>query len=576
MTHPIIGTHNGHPLALDLERLIDSRLLVQARSGGGKSWLNRRLAEQTYGRVQQIILDSEGEFSSLRERHDYIVAAAQGGDTLAHPRTAALLARRLLELGVSAIVDIYELKAHERPRFIKLFLDSMMNAPKALWHPVMVVLDEAHNFCPQSGSSESMQAVIDLATRGRKRGFCAVLATQRLSKLHKDAAAEMQNKLIGGTSLDVDVKRAADELGMTARDAVEQLRNLQPGEFFAYGPALSQTVVKIMVGKVETTHPKAGQRTGLAPIVAPSRKITEALSKLADLPREAEAAEKSLAELQRENADLKRRLTLAAKAPAPAPAAPAKPVTIRETREVPNPVNARMLDHLHAIAKLATPYLKKREIKAATPAERKFSTVEGAPAETLQETMLGRVFPEPLSPFRAPAARATGQVVPEASLGLKPAHKRVLAELAAKLPDGYSPRQLAALCGYSMKGGGFNNILGRLKTTGMVERRHGLAIATDAALAYLGDAVPAKPTTHEDALAQWQPKLGEAKFRVLTLILEAGKDGIARDDLAAAVGMSGSGGGFNNKLGRLNTLGLIERHGGRLYPSDLLFPEGRP
>ncbi|MGN6788915.1 MAG: hypothetical protein ACTHJP_05205, partial [Rhodanobacteraceae bacterium] len=36
---------------------------------------------------------------------------------------------------------------------------------------------------------------------------------------HKDAAAEMQNKLIGLTSLDVDVKRAADELGMSARDA---------------------------------------------------------------------------------------------------------------------------------------------------------------------------------------------------------------------------------------------------------------------------------------------------------------------------------------------------------------------
>lgn len=48
--------------------------------------------------------------------------------------------------------------------------------------------------------AESAGAVIDLATRGRKRGQCAVIATQRLSKLHKDAAAEMKNKLIGGTS----------------------------------------------------------------------------------------------------------------------------------------------------------------------------------------------------------------------------------------------------------------------------------------------------------------------------------------------------------------------------------------
>jgi len=34
-----------------------------------------------------------------------------------------------------------------------------------------------------------MGPVIDLATRGRKRGYCVVLATQRLPKLAKDAAA---------------------------------------------------------------------------------------------------------------------------------------------------------------------------------------------------------------------------------------------------------------------------------------------------------------------------------------------------------------------------------------------------
>jgi DNA helicase HerA-like ATPase len=38
-----------------------------------------------------------------------------------------------------------------------------------------------------------------LATRGRKRGFCAVAATQRLSKLHEGRAAECNNKLIGRT-----------------------------------------------------------------------------------------------------------------------------------------------------------------------------------------------------------------------------------------------------------------------------------------------------------------------------------------------------------------------------------------
>src|SRR6266576_5828106 len=88
-------------VTLDLPTLLDTRLLVQANSGGGKSWLLRRLLEQSQGKVQQIVIDLEGEFATLREKYDYILAA-KGGDTPADPRSAALLARKILELNVSA------------------------------------------------------------------------------------------------------------------------------------------------------------------------------------------------------------------------------------------------------------------------------------------------------------------------------------------------------------------------------------------------------------------------------------------------------------------------------------------
>ena len=179
----------GSGVGLDLEKFIDTRALIQAGSGGGKSYRIRWLLEQSYGHVQQIILDLEGEFHTLREKFDYVLIG-KGGDVDIEVRGAEILARKLLELNVSAIVDLYEFKQHERIRFVKLFLDALINSPKNLWHPCIIVVDEAHQFCPEKGQAESASAVIDLATRGRKRGFCAVLATQRLSKLHKDAAAE--------------------------------------------------------------------------------------------------------------------------------------------------------------------------------------------------------------------------------------------------------------------------------------------------------------------------------------------------------------------------------------------------
>ena len=90
--------HLAQDLAGDLDVLVDTRLLVQANSGGGKSWALRRLLEQTHGRVQHLVIDPEGEFATLRERFDYVLAARQGGDTAADPRAARLLAERLLEL----------------------------------------------------------------------------------------------------------------------------------------------------------------------------------------------------------------------------------------------------------------------------------------------------------------------------------------------------------------------------------------------------------------------------------------------------------------------------------------------
>ena len=58
---------------INLNKLIATRMLINANSGGGKSWLLRLIAEQAFGHVQVIILDPEGEFASLREKFDFLL-----------------------------------------------------------------------------------------------------------------------------------------------------------------------------------------------------------------------------------------------------------------------------------------------------------------------------------------------------------------------------------------------------------------------------------------------------------------------------------------------------------------------
>ena len=61
MADPVLGRAGRKPILIDVDRLVETRMLLQANSGAGKSWAIRRLLEQTHGRCQQIVLDVEGE-----------------------------------------------------------------------------------------------------------------------------------------------------------------------------------------------------------------------------------------------------------------------------------------------------------------------------------------------------------------------------------------------------------------------------------------------------------------------------------------------------------------------------------
>ncbi|HEY2663211.1 MAG TPA: hypothetical protein VGI47_02630 [Candidatus Binataceae bacterium] len=63
----------------------------------------------------------------------------------------------MLEYKVSAVVDLYEPKLAERRHFVKLFLESLIHVSRDLWRPTLVILDEAHIYCPERGSRDQFR-----------------------------------------------------------------------------------------------------------------------------------------------------------------------------------------------------------------------------------------------------------------------------------------------------------------------------------------------------------------------------------------------------------------------------------
>ena len=552
---------------IDLGRLIVSRLLAQANAGAGKSWALRRLLEQTHGQVQQIVLDSEGEFHTLRERFDYVLGAPHGGDFAATPKTAALLARKLLELQVSAILDISELKTHERILFVRRFLEALVGAPRKLWHPVLLFLDEAHLYAPQKGSAESLAAVVDLMARGRKRGFCGILATQRISKIHKDAIAECNNMLIGRAALDVDMKRAADALGFHTREQQQELRMLKPGEFFTYGPALSDQIRRIHVGPVVTTHPKAG--SAAPPATRPSETVRKVLAGLADLPAEADQELRTVDDLRAENARLKRDAReLARRLSGPGSPTVAKGPSEAEMQrrmrsavsEATGPLQARIRE-LEGNAKAHERYRK--SVETAVERLTKITGTEptdgdGAPVAKPAPFQLGR--PQHGMPALPPPAKPNGGPVAD---GLTMPQQRIVDAIAWYEPLGLevlSREQVAFVAGYRPTSGAFKNPLGALRSAGLIEYPSGGRVRLTAHGRQLAN-TPENPAT-TDALQQMvRGQLTTPQRRILDPVIANYPADMDRETLAELAGYQVTSGAFKNPLGNLRTLGLID------YPS---------
>jgi hypothetical protein len=547
MTKVNIGKNEGKEVSFDLDVLLRTRLLIQASSGQGKSWLLRVLAEQAFGKVQTIIIDVEGEFPTLREKYDFVLVG-KGGETPADTRSAALVAHKLLELNASAVCDLYEMKASDRHRWVKLFLEAMIDAPKNLWHPVLVIVDEAHIFAPEKGAgeSEASDAMIGLATRGRKRGFCAVFATQRLGKLRKDAAAELLNVMIGGTFIDVDRKRAADALGIPKNEEhafFDDMKVMKPGKFWVLGRAISKDRILVDIADVQTKHPESGSsKFSSEPPPAPE-KVKMLLPKLSDLPKEAEAKAKTEADLRKELTELKRQLSV-------------RPtLTIPEVKveriEIPVFQNSE-LDKLESIAKQFGDLAE----QLSTASRDIFNTAKSAksaprptmPVNVNRKPVENRVVSRPSVPV---SNNGNGSELPNPQ-------QRILDAIAWMESIGIdTPKQAAVafLADYTYGGGAFNNPRGALRTSGLVEYVGDSIRMTDDGRQYAH--YPDAPLDADELQKHVMGVLPSPHQKILSVLLEKYPEPISKEECASLSGYA-LGGAFNNPLGRLHTLELVD------------------
>lgn len=259
---------NGDQIGINLDKVVDGRLLIQGNSGAGKSMLLRRLFEQAWGKIQQLLVDVDGEFSTLAEKFDVAIVRAE--DVMRIGGTA--FGQHIREKRYSAVLDLSDATTEDRFVIVADLVTALVEAGVAFWTPMLLLVDEAQSLVPRYDPGDveaetrkrTIRALADVMTRGRKRGIAGVIATSRIAETSTPVIAKPTNIIVGRTIFDRDLERAGDVLGFTAGHS-RALRTLSDGEFVGIGPAFNMPGrSRFKAGGVETRH------KGEAPkIVAP-------------------------------------------------------------------------------------------------------------------------------------------------------------------------------------------------------------------------------------------------------------------------------------------------------------------
>lgn len=187
----------------------------------------------------------------------------------------------------------------------------------------------------------------------------------------------------------------------------------------------------------------------------------------------------------------------------------------------------------------------------------------------------GKAPQRPVQRVLAPAAPRQAPAAVVAADGLTGPQQRILNAVAWWGAFGIEKptnEQVAFIAGYSPGSGGFNNLKGGLRSSGLIDYPEPGRLKLTEAGEGKANAPTVSPTREafHDAV---RAKLSGPQWRVLEPAISAYPDSIASDQVAQTAGYSAGSGGFNNLRGSLRTLTLIDYPApGMVRAGDWLFP----
>ncbi len=118
---------------------------------------------------------------------------------------------------------------------------------------MMLVVEEAHNFCPQQGLAASSKILRTIASEGRKFGLGLTIITQRAAKVDKNVLSQCNTQIILKVTNPNDLKAIVSSVEGLTSAAADEIQRLPTGVAVVTAPNLSMPLY-VEVRPRETLH----------------------------------------------------------------------------------------------------------------------------------------------------------------------------------------------------------------------------------------------------------------------------------------------------------------------------------
>jgi ABC-type hemin transport system ATPase subunit len=256
---------------VSLESLVGESVAILGIRGSGKTNTAAVLIEELLSNGLPItIVDIEGEYWGLKEKFEILVIGkSPNTDIEVSPQQAGRFAEFSVKNNVSMILDLSEFTQSEMLEFLLRYFRALWKHCFTERKPYEVVLEEAHEFVPQTTRGPLKEILTRIALRGRKRGLGMILISQRSAKVEKDVLTQAAILLLHRVVHPIDIKIYQEIIPLPSRQVEEMVAQLKRGEAIFYA---NHEVIKIRIRPRETFH--AGATPELNPTASPTlRKI---------------------------------------------------------------------------------------------------------------------------------------------------------------------------------------------------------------------------------------------------------------------------------------------------------------